>query len=1151
MSGSRSALAWSIRSICGVVLGAFLSVTGAATAAEPAAEFLRALRDADLYDLAIDYLDQMANSPLVAAQFKEAIPYERGVTLMEGARHQKDFSLREKQLDAAQVALDQFVKQFPNHAMAFSAKSELGNLLVERANLKMDRTKRPVEPQKDKLKTEARALYQQAYATFQALTADLKAKLAQLPKNIDAKKDPKRYEMREQMRADFLQAELLSAAVLEKSADTMDKASKEYKDTLTKAAGEYGEIYKNYRQRVAGLYARMYQGRCYQGLGNHKEALSYFDELLQNNEEPQDFHELRTKVLLMAVDSWMHDSQKKYGEVIAKAGQWVEKAYPNEMRSTEMHGLRLATARACKLLADQVKATKPKDPQVAQLLGDARKLAQFVARSPGDLQKDAQRLLAELGVQSATANDGKTDPKTFTEARQAGKDALDSVSVAKVNLESLPARIRDEKDANVKKELEEQLKQAQEALRTGNGEAHRMFQLALRLATSETSDDEVNSVRYYLCFIDYSLEEYFDAAVLGDFVAQRYPDSAGARQCAKIAMASYLKLYGTAKTDSKPQIDKLLGDFDKDKDGKLAQDEVKAMPEEEQARLAEADVDRNGKIEQGELVRLVTRFESEQIIGVCNYITSKWPDQPEAQEALGTLIAFMISENQLDKAQEMLSKIPEDAPQRGTAELKLGQAFWGAYLRGMHVTHEQEQAAAAAGAVDPATKQQIEARRSELKGLRDRAEKTLVDGVARMEKAGKVDATMASAVLSLAQVYVDTEQAQKAVELLEKANIGALKLVEQKHEAAARPGFAEDTYKAALRAYISSLAAAKGEAAGELIKKADAVMNQLNEVVAGAPDGSKRLFTIYYSLARDLEQQMELAAPDTKKNLALGFETFLNQVRKTASDLNVLYWVATTFYSMGESYAAGPNNQISADAKRYFGEAAKTYQDILARGKSGQLQLEGQLASQINLQLAKTHRAMGEYEVAIKLFMEILTKSPTLISIQTEAAKTYEEWAERAGDPKYYLHAIQGSMENRAKKSLIWGWAEIAKIVSGKPQFREIFYEARYHVALARYKYGMHPKNAADKKKHLDAAELALSKTVQLYPNLDGDAAANQKSFRTQYDTLAKLLQKGLGKAEKGLAAYEQAAAPAPATGPATVRPGTAAAVPAGGAPKK
>ena len=32
-----------------------------------------------------------------------------------------------------------------------------------------------------------------------------------------------------------------------------------------------------------------------------------------------------------------------------------------------------------------------------------------------------------------------------------------------------------------------------------------------------------------------------DAAALGSFVAQRFPESGGARQCAKIAMASYLK----------------------------------------------------------------------------------------------------------------------------------------------------------------------------------------------------------------------------------------------------------------------------------------------------------------------------------------------------------------------------------------------------------------------------------------------------------------------------------------------------------------------------------------------------------------------------------------------------------------------------------
>ncbi len=1108
---------------------------GKVTAGEPVREFLEALREANYYDVAIDYIDQMANSPLAPVAVKESLAYERGVTLMQGARFQKDFSLREKQLDSAQQAFDQFVTNQPNHPMAFAAKSELGNLLVERGNLKMERVKRPAETGKDKLRGEAKTLYQTAYKTFQTLSTDLKTKLEQLPKNIDQKKDPRRYEQRDQMRADYLQAELLAAAVLEKSADSMDKASKEYKDTLTAAAKEYGDLYNKYRQRVAGLYARMYQGRCYQNMGNFKEAMSYYEELLQNPEEPRDFHELRTKVMLLAVDCWMHDSQKKYSEVLVKAAPWVEKAYPSEMRSTEFQGLRLAVARANKAMADQIKVTKPKDPQIAQLMGDARKLAQFVARTPGEVQKDAQKLLAELGVAGAAAGGDKALPKTFADARQAGKDALDSVAVAKVNLDSLPPRIRDEKDPAVKKTLEDQLKASQEAQTTGLGEAMRMFDRALQLATSETTDDEMNSVRYFLCFLNYTTGDHVKAAVLGEFVAKRYPDSAGARQCGKIAMASYLKMYGDAKIDSKPQIDKLLGDFDKDKDGKISTDEFTSMPDEAKAPLAKADVDGNGKIEQAELVRLTTRFESDRIIDICNYITGKWPDQPEAQEALATLIQFMISENQLDKAQELLSRIPEETPQRGTAELKLGQAFWGAYLRGMQLTYEQEQQANSAGVNDPAVKQQIAARREELKALRVRAEKTLVDGVARMEKSGKIDTTFASAALSLAQVFVDTNQAPNAVALLEKQAVGPLALLLTKNEAANKPNYAEETYKTALRAYISSLSLAKGEAAGVLIKKADTIMNLLNGVVAGVPDGSKRLFAIYYSLARDLEQQMQLAPPETKKNLALGFETFLNQVRNTATELNVIYWVASTYQSMGESYAPGANRQVAADAVRYYGEAAKTFQDILDRGKSGKLVVEGQLQGQISLQLAKTRRSMGEFDQAIKLFMEILTKNPALLSVQTEAAKTYEEWAERSGDGKYYLHAIQGSMESRTKKSVIWGWAEIAKITSGKPQFRDNFYEARYHVALGRYKYAMLPKNAAEKKKHLDAAEQALGKTVQLFPNLDGDGSPNQKPYRTQYDQLARMMQKAIGKPEKGVALYEPQLAPAaPAAAPAT-----------------
>jgi cellulose synthase operon protein C len=110
--------------------------------------------------------------------------------------------------------------------------------------------------------------------------------------------------LRDILRTDYLQAQLLAAAVKEETADTKKPGSPEYKALVTTAAEQYGEVYDKYRTRLAGLYARMYQGRCSQKLGNHKDALSYFGELLEQPDNPEEFRTLKTKTLLLAKDSW-------------------------------------------------------------------------------------------------------------------------------------------------------------------------------------------------------------------------------------------------------------------------------------------------------------------------------------------------------------------------------------------------------------------------------------------------------------------------------------------------------------------------------------------------------------------------------------------------------------------------------------------------------------------------------------------------------------------------------------------------------------------------------------------------------------------------------------------------------------------------------
>jgi len=54
-------------------------------AAEEARRFLDGLRERGLYDMALEYLEQMRTSPLCPDELKEAIDYEAGVTLVTSA----------------------------------------------------------------------------------------------------------------------------------------------------------------------------------------------------------------------------------------------------------------------------------------------------------------------------------------------------------------------------------------------------------------------------------------------------------------------------------------------------------------------------------------------------------------------------------------------------------------------------------------------------------------------------------------------------------------------------------------------------------------------------------------------------------------------------------------------------------------------------------------------------------------------------------------------------------------------------------------------------------------------------------------------------------------------------------------------------------
>lgn len=846
-------------------------------------------------------------------------------------------------------------------------------------------------------------------------------------------------ERRKQLRADYLETQLLAAAIREEMSETLEPGSEPHKKVLAEAAELYDQIYKKYRTRMAGLYARMFQGRANRKLGKLQDALGYYSELLDQPDEPDEFRVLKTKTLRLALDGWLDPAEKKYVEAIKRGSDWVMKSRPTDDRSLDWLAIRLSLAKAYKMQADEA---DPMDKRtINQSLTEARRQAQFVAGKRSEFQEEAKRLVADLGGPDRTGE--RPDPRNFEEAQRAGTDSLDAIQTAELVVARVPKRIAAEKDDNVKAELEKQLSAAQQTLATAADDAMHYYNLALNLADETTSIKDINVVRYFLCYLYYQKGEYFKAALLGDFVSRRYPDSAGARDCARISLASYMSIFNQEQSE-----DKL--------------------------------------------------FETDHIVATAEYIADKWPEQPETEEALDTLVRFMIDAGELDRAQGFLSRIPETSPRRGASELKTGRAMWGRYLQGAETLRMAEADGNSAG-ID------ISGERTRLNELKLKAKEILAAGYGRIPESAKPDRAMAIALLSLAQANLETQQTAECVAVLEHPSLGPLTLVNKKASAVSDAAVTEEIYKTALAGYISSLDG--GPEASGAIDKAKGIMDQMKSTIGGTPQGEKRLIAVYVNLAQDLEAQLASATPDAKRSLSQGFETFLRQISDGASDQRILRWVADSFANLGRSLDDGQT--LNEDAKKYYQASVDAFQNILDK-----VQLEPPMKVEMQTRMASVLSEMRDFEKAIGIFEEILATNALRLDVQVQATKAIELWAKQPGQEAKYMDAIRGV--RKGGKQLIWGWGQIANKTAGNKKYEDRFHEARLHVAECRLSYAQ-SQSGNQQAKLLKDAVRDISVTKRLYPNLGGE------KWSGQYDALLKRIQAAKGDRAIGLKAFETA----------------------------
>ena len=992
------------------VCGFFLS-TGSVESAEPAKDFLTRLRDVGYYDTAITYLDRTEKMAGLSDEFKKAVSLEKAQTYIDAAVTSRSTKERDDFFVAAQEQLKLFLNQ-KEHPRVSEARLLLGKLQIVRGGQLFAAKELTNEARKA-----SRDSYMEAAKTFDSIVTDLRKTLEDLKgERIDATKEPDKAAQRDQYRYEFLQAQLRGAEARQLAAKTYVDLLNEGKPLLEEALSTFKDLSEKYDSYVQGALAMTFRGQAQVQLGKTADAIDSFQRVLEQA-DVDPLRPSRMQAITGLIDLWVASKPSRLAEAIQLGQSFVDSSRPNEKKSQELQDLQLSLAKAYINNATELKAAGKKAAGEKRATTNARQLLMSAIKVAGTHETEARELLASLGIEKIESKEPVVteDVKNLEEALAVARDYLMASDELSKVAELMKAQQKSGGDEeNIAKELSEIETQLDEN-RIGTIDV-----LRRGLAIGAKDSDLLNQARQYLSYALYQRGQFYEAAVVGQFLAKTAPNDSMGLRGGLLALSSFQSLMQSAN--------------------------------DEQA------------------VGLVNHIES-----LGGFLTKQWPDDPQAASAKGIMIRLALDKDRWDDARKLLGEMP-DSEEKANYKRLMGQLIWN---RSLMLRQDKKDA--------------------EAEALLPGAANELREGLEKMS--GKLVGPEAmQAALVLTKIEIRRGEPAAALKVLDNKIYGPLVLIEKQEE----PGdnFKSDLYSAELQAVVGVMTT-DGSDMQRLLKRATGTMDKLQNSVKGKDDASERLVRIYLGMARDIKEQLDSADPDRKTKLVGAFRVFLDSIAKSSEDPATLQWVGQTLMQMGESTMAPGELKAQGQAKELLTSAISTLNGLIIK--------QGAAApATLKFQLAKAHRLNGEYKQSIDLLDGVLQQNSMMLDAQIEAAMAYEQWAGTI-DPKFaakaYDAALRGARPDSTGKNTIWGWGRVSKLVSGKEQFRDTFFDARYHVALCRYLMG----RATSSNEVMEQAVKDITQVAALYPELGGPEK------RAQFDLLMKEIQKSLGKKAEGL----------------------------------
>ncbi|MDR2704644.1 MAG: hypothetical protein LBC02_02590 [Planctomycetaceae bacterium] len=998
------------------------------------AKMLQGFKDPDrkYFDTALEYLDWMKTSPLCPPSLKKQIDYQIAVVHLDAVESGNTFLSRDEHIKKCRESLEKFIKENPQNNLMFDAQSTLGRLFVEEGRMAMlyanhETTK---DAEREQYRIKARDSFKKALPFFESadkLATEQAKKLQEMQKaNPAAVKEDALFAAYGQ----FLAGKILINLTKSDIAKTYPNNSKEFKDGLTEVAKAFSALSSKYVEYSAGFEAKLYAAKAYKELNDFKTTRGLLGEL--NTLQGDEFLRIRSESLTMALEmNLIEKKPENFLDSINRARSWNENVPASSKISKEGQQIFILAAKNFIAYAETVKSNKS---EYDKAIRDAGVFLRQVRQTYPALAKEARELLQKIGA--VKIDKGK--PENFEQAKEFAEDDWQEFTLAYSGFQEAQGADKEK----LKKNLDEI--------------AYRCI-ASINLATNMREDGtpmtEINALRLNLVRLYWSLGKILEAAILADYLTQRYSDAPDADKTAIMAV----RLYRQAFVE-----DKLAG-YDPS--------------------------------------AIAKRLDK-----LCEFIMLRWEGQEVAGEVQLLRIETAIDNGNIEEAKKLLTETAEGTPQRVSAELKIGQSLWNRYATLSKLPEDSDE--------KPQKKELDElfsdAQKQLELGLNGKVK--LIQ-----ENKITVDIASVQSAIAMAQICLNSNESEKTIYWLTNPQVGPLALIAKPPatvDGTLLKNLQLSATMLLLRAYVGAEQLDKAE---ETMKQLETTIKEQATETGTVTEEQKLTqiyISLGRQLENRLKELNESGETAQADKVAQGFEMFLKRIknRGETNTFQSLYWVADTFYRLGSGMST--DKTVSDSAAGYYKAAGSTYVDILKRLNDEPDWAPERAADTIKVRLAESLRCVAPNEKdkerrekifnsAMNYVADLLEESENRIDIQIEAAKTLEAWGK--SDPSKLLRAVAG----RFPSTQIWGWNGIIKRTSvNVDRFAEFYYEAYWSKFRCVVEIAKNEKNAPKKEKLLADAERDFIALVQLRPQLGG------QEWFAKFDQVYKSLERANGKSK-------------------------------------